>query len=104
MENLFYTIEVQILWKYFINHVIFIVKGSKILSLFYIVVKIRKNVAVPIWGQWANTSRPRRSSHFAVGAGSTIHVGANALQWSVKNEYILCKEHKFLDSLFLHAK
>ena len=94
MENLFYTIKVQILWKYVINHVIFIVKGSKILSLFYIVGKIRKNVAVPIWGQWANTSC-RRCTHFAVGAESTIHVGANALQWSVKNEFILCKEHKF---------
>ena len=91
MENLFYTIKVQILWKYVINHVIFIVKGSKILSLFYIVGKIKKNVAVPILGQWANTSRPRCSTHFAVGAGSTIHVGANALQWSVKMSLFYAK-------------
>ena len=71
MENLFYTIKIHILGKYVINHVIFIVKCSKILSLFYILGKIRKNVAVPIWGQWANMSRPRRSSHFAAGAGDT---------------------------------
>ena len=60
----------EILWKHVENHVIFYIKYYKNLSIFKKLGKIVKKVAVPIWGQWANTGR--HSTPDIAGAGSTI--------------------------------
>ena len=52
-------------------------------------------VAVPIWGQWANTGRP--STQVIAGAGYTI--GPNAQEWTPRMGFISCKLLNFLDSV-----